>query len=124
MKTDNPIAGLERVFHEPARLAITSALCAGEEGRTFSDLKLECDLTDGNLNRHLKVLIDHGVARSRRLSEGTRPVTVVQITPAGRAQFLAYLQALEEVLRKAAEALDRREGWRSGVNALPRLAES
>ena len=43
---------LERIFHEPNRLAIMSTLCAADEGLAFTDLRDACGLTDGNLNRH------------------------------------------------------------------------
>jgi DNA-binding transcriptional ArsR family regulator len=110
MKHENPYAALERLFHEPARLAITSTLCETADGKTFNDLKSECALTDGNLNRHLKVLLEGGVIiADRREARGTRPVTTLRLTESGKGQFLAYLQALEEVLHKAAEALEHRE---------------
>lgn len=115
MKHDNPYAALERLFHEPARLALVSALCDGRDGWSFNDLKSVCDLTDGNLNRHLKVLQEGGVVESHRLATASRPVTIVRLTESGRAQFLAYLQALEEVLHKAAEALESREPRPAGV---------
>ena len=40
---------------------------------TFTELKAGCDLTDGNLNRHLKTLEDAGaVAFRRSLVQGVR----------------------------------------------------
>ena len=50
-------ASLERVFHEPARLAIMSVLCAADAPLSFGELKESCRLTDGNLSRHLRVLL-------------------------------------------------------------------
>ncbi len=32
MKTENPFDALEKIFHEPNRLSIMSALCATEKG--------------------------------------------------------------------------------------------
>ena len=107
MKHENPYAALEKLFHEPARLAIVSALCQGQDGKVFADLKQLCNLTDGNLNRHLKVLDEAGVVHIVKKSEkGSRPQTTVHLSEQGRAGFHAYLQVLEEVLVKAAEALD------------------
>ena len=48
--------GLDRVLHEKARLGILTSLAAHSEGLLFCDLKQLCDLTDGNLSRHLRVL--------------------------------------------------------------------
>ena len=44
---------LERVFHEPSRMAILSALCTVRGGMPFTELRDRCGLTDGNLSRHL-----------------------------------------------------------------------
>jgi len=108
MIMDNPFASLEKLFHEPARLAITSALCEGVDGKSFCALKAECDLTDGNLNRHLKVLHEAGAVRMERHREGSRPLTIVHITDSGRQDFLHYLAVLERVLQRAAESLEAR----------------
>ncbi|MEX0585264.1 MAG: helix-turn-helix domain-containing protein, partial [Pirellulales bacterium] len=53
--------GLERVMHEKARLGILTSLVGHAAGLLFTDLKELCALTDGNLNRHLKVLQDAGL---------------------------------------------------------------
>ena len=48
--------GLERIFHEKARLGIMTSLVTHSRGLIFSDLKELCQLTDGNLSRHLQIL--------------------------------------------------------------------
>jgi DNA-binding transcriptional ArsR family regulator len=53
--------GLERAIHEKARLGILTSLATRREGLLFTELKALCSLTDGNLNRHLKVLQDAGL---------------------------------------------------------------
>ena len=55
-------AGLDRVLHEKARLAMLTVLLGRPEGVLFPELKQLCDLTDGNLARHLQVRVDsrHG----------------------------------------------------------------
>jgi len=97
---------LERIFHEPARLAIMSALCAaGGEGRSFGEVKEECRLTDGNLNRHLKVLEDSGAVRIEKKFVDLKPRTTVRLAAAGLDRFRQYLDALEEVLNAARSAI-------------------
>jgi len=108
MIMDNPFASLERVFHEPARLAITSSLCESTDGKSFCEIKASCNLTDGNLNRHLKVLHEAGAVSMERRRSGSRPLTVVHITDRGREDFLHYIAVLERVLQKAAESLEPR----------------
>jgi len=105
MKSENPYASLERIFHEPNRLAIMSALCNTAHGLTFNELKETCQLTDGNLNRHLKTLEDAKAIRIEKTFERSRPKTTIYLSDSGRDHFLEYLKALEEVLRKAAVAL-------------------
>jgi len=93
-------------MHEPNRLALISALAAAVDGLSFNDLKEACDLTDGNLNRHLKALEDDGiVAQYRDAASGGRPRTTVTLTPTGRRRFVKYLENLEEVLQQAAAAV-------------------
>lgn len=104
-KPNNPYAALKTIFHEPNRLAIMSALSCAVEGLTFTELKQECELTDGNLSRHLKALEEAGAVTVTKAFVGAKPRTTVFLSAAGRASFLDYLQALEEVLKKAAEAV-------------------
>ena len=101
----NPYEGLQRAFHEPKRLALMAALIgAPEQEMSFNDLKAECDLTDGNLNRHLRTLEAAGAVAFRRVQGQGRPQTVVSLTKGGERAFLDYLLALEEVLKLAASA--------------------
>lgn len=104
--SDNPFAALSRVMHEPNRLALVLALAAAVDGLSFGELKEACDLTDGNLNRHLKALEDDGIIAQRKETvRGGRPHTTVTLTPAGRRRFVKYLETLEEVLAQAAAAV-------------------
>lgn len=105
MDQANPYTALQRVFHEPNRLAIMSALGASVSGLSFRDLKEQCDLTDGNLSRHLKTLEEAHAVRLEKKFVGARPRTTIYLTETGRDEFLAYLRALEEVLQRAADVM-------------------
>jgi predicted ArsR family transcriptional regulator len=72
----------------------------------FTDLQDACGLTDGNLNRHLHALAEVGIVVSERVRGSGRPVTIVRITPEGRARFLAYIDELEAVVRGVHEQAD------------------
>ncbi len=96
--------GLQRVIHEKARLGIMASLVAHTKGLSFGDLKELCNLTDGNLNRHLKVLADDQLVDVARQQQGSRPQTHVRLTPKGRQRFAEYIAALEEVVADAAAA--------------------
>jgi DNA-binding transcriptional ArsR family regulator len=94
--------GLDRVLHEKARLGILTALAARSEPLAFGDLTRLCSLTDGNLSRHLDVLVEAGLVEVHKGFEGRRPHTTCKITAAGRKRFREYLAQLEQVLRDAA----------------------
>ncbi len=102
---ENPYSALPRVFHEPSRLSIMSALGGATEGLSFNELKEQCDLTDGNLSRHLKTLEEAGAVEINKRFVGARPRTTVFLTDAGRESFVEYLGALEAALQRAAEAM-------------------
>ena len=98
--------GLDRVLHEKARLGILTALVTRPDGLSFSDLARLCDLTDGNLSRHLDVLADAGLVKITKGFEGRRPLTTCALTGHGRRRFREYLTQLEKVLRDAAAQED------------------
>ena len=95
---------LERLIHEKARLGILTALAAEREGVVFNDLKELCDLTDGNLFRHLDKLVEAGLVAVAREADEGRPCSIYRLTGAGRARFLEYLSELERVVADAAPA--------------------
>jgi len=105
MKTENPFDALEKIFHEPNRLSIMSALCAPEKGLTFKELRDLCDLTDGNLNRHLKVLDEAGAVSISKSFVKNKPQTTVKISKKGLKRFQEYLAALQQVLSVAQQGL-------------------
>ena len=122
-KDDAPHAyhGLDRVLHEKARLGILVALSSRPGGVLFPDLKLLCELTDGNLNRHLSVLADAGLVEVWKTAEsGTRGRTLVRISDAGREAFRAYLDELARVLEDAkSSATTKKRGGDPGPQWAP-----
>jgi DNA-binding MarR family transcriptional regulator len=112
----NPFDSLHPLFHEPHRLAIMSALCAVGKGVSFTNLKEECTMTDGNLNRHLKALETANAVRTEKSFIASKPRTTIHATDEGRTAFLDYLQALEEVLNRAVIAAQAHEAPDSEVN--------
>lgn len=104
-EVDNPYDELKKIFHEPKRMAIMSALCAADSGLTFTELKQQCDISDGNLNRHLKVLTEAGAIKISKKFVGVKPQTTVYLSENGIVQFNEYLTALSQVLNQALEAM-------------------
>ncbi|WP_375154906.1 transcriptional regulator [Stratiformator vulcanicus] len=89
-------------MHEKARLGILTSLVTQPNGVVFSDLKEHCDLTDGNLSRHLATLESAGLIEIWKSTSGGRSQTRVSLTESGREQFLSYLSELERVIADAA----------------------
>lgn len=102
---DAPFAypGLERIFHERGRLALCTALIAHPTGMSFTELQAACDLTDGNLNRHLHALAEVGIVATEKHRGAGRLMTLYRITKRGRERFLAYVDELESVVRDVHE---------------------
>lgn len=101
-------SALDRVFHERGRLAICTALIDASDGLSFTQLQEACELTDGNLNRHLHALAELGIVETKRITGKGRPQTMVRITRDGRERFLDYVDALEEVVRGVQRARKRK----------------
>jgi len=114
---------LNRVFHEKARLGIMTAMVGSPDGMNFIDLKAVCDLTDGNLNRHLKVLVDTGILSVKKSGQGRNTNSLYRITAKGRRAFEKYLSALETILNAArqpatdsAQAARKKSGGSDGLS--------
>jgi DNA-binding HxlR family transcriptional regulator len=111
MKTKTPpnngrfaYEGLDRVIHERARLSVLTSLVTNPKGLAFGDLKQLCALTDGNLNRHLRVLEKGKMVELVKKHDRNRPQTICRITASGRVRYIEYLSTLEQVVRDAARA--------------------
>jgi DNA-binding MarR family transcriptional regulator len=93
--------GLDRVIHEKARLGIVTSLATHPKGLLFNDLKDLCDLTDGNLSRHLQTLGEADLVEISKEQTSHRAQTLVRLTPVGRKRFLEYISVLESVVNDA-----------------------
>lgn len=108
------VDALERVFHEPNRLAILSTLCAADDAISFTELRDQCGLTDGNLNRHLKSLEDAGIIKVKKSFVDRKPRTTVTITSRGLDRFQAYIDALGAALKHAKQSIPQTRSERLG----------
>jgi len=111
---DAPYAfnGLDRLFHERARLGIVTSLAGSPDGLVFSELKKLCGLTDGNLNRHLSALEEAGYVTLEKTQQSKRAVTTCRLTPFGRDRFMDYLSALESALKEGTRATSSEQDTR------------
>lgn len=90
------IAGLNKLLHEPARLAIVSALSACNAA-DFVFLQRLTGLTKGNLSAHLTKLEAAGVVDIRKEFVGKVPRTIVSLTESGEHGVKAYWEELDRL---------------------------
>ena len=91
------IADLDRVVHEPARLAIMAVLYT-VEAADFVFLLHATGLTKGNLSSHLMRLEDAGYVTISKGFRGKVPQTTCALTATGRIAFQAYRQSLRDAV--------------------------
>jgi DNA-binding MarR family transcriptional regulator len=94
------LAELDRLVHEPARLAILTALAACADA-DFLYLQRLTGLTKGNLSSHLARLEAAGLVRVEKGFVGKVPHTGVGLTRTGRVAIERHWRRLD-VLRRSA----------------------
>jgi len=95
------IASLDKLIHEPARLAILTALSACESA-DFLFLGRLTGLSKGNLSSHLSKLEEAGLVQIEKQFIGKKPNTLVSLTENGRTAIDRHWQQLD-VLRNGAQ---------------------
>ncbi len=96
------IAQLDRLIHEPARLAIMAVLSACESA-DFKYLLTTTGLSKGNLSAQLRKLEEAGYVAISKSFQGKYPHTDCSLTAEGQHAFKAYwdqYQALAEQLNQ------------------------
>lgn len=98
--TEHSGTALDPVIHAEARLRVMSALAALSPGDRVSFPRLQgmLEMTAGNLSTHNRKLEDAGYITISKMIEGRSPATYLELTPAGRAAFAAYREALSALL--------------------------
>jgi DNA-binding MarR family transcriptional regulator len=91
------LAGLDRLVHEPARLAVMALLYVIESA-DFIFLMNQTGLTWGNLSAHLSRLEEGGYVEIEKSFAGRRPNTTLRLTPAGRLAFAEYARTMKQVV--------------------------
>lgn len=95
---------LDPVIHASARLRITAALAALDDGEAIAFPRLQelLDMTPGNLTTHLRKLEDAGYVQVDKTFAGRKPVTYVALTRTGQGAFENYTSALRDLLGPSA----------------------
>jgi DNA-binding MarR family transcriptional regulator len=95
---------LDRLVHEPARLAIMTVLSSAATA-DFLFLQRATGLTKGNLSSHLAKLEEAGLVGIEKKFVLKRPQTIVALTPAGRDRISRHWAQLDR-LRSLSETTD------------------
>lgn len=93
------IIALERLVHEPSRLAILTIL-SGVKEADFTFLLHMSGLTRGNLSVHLSKLEEAGYVNINKRFINKMPNTVYNLTKEGRKAFNDYLKNMETIIKK------------------------
>ena len=87
---------LDPTLHQPVRTRLAVLLASGPH--SFSELKAELQVTDGNLDAHLRKFSGAGYLRSRFVHGGTRPHTLYSLSASGRKAWRDYVRAIRELI--------------------------
>jgi DNA-binding MarR family transcriptional regulator len=95
MPSDLP--SVDRLVHEPARLAIMTNLFVVESANATYLLQ-QTGLTWGNLGSHLTKLEEAGYVDVVKGYKGKQPQTTISLTAAGRDALITYREQVLEAL--------------------------
>jgi DNA-binding MarR family transcriptional regulator len=89
------VTDLDRLVHEPARLAVMALLYVVESA-DFTFLMNQTGLTWGNLSTHMSKLEEAGYLEVEKSFKGRRPNTTLRLTPLGRKAFQGYARKMKQ----------------------------
>jgi len=98
-KTDlSSLAEIDRLVHEPARLAVISLLYVVDSA-DFTFIMNQTGLTWGNLSAHISKLEEAGYLEVEKTFKGKRPNTTLKLTSQGRLAFRDYVKRMKRVFK-------------------------
>jgi DNA-binding MarR family transcriptional regulator len=98
---------LERLIHEPVRLALVSALAANDS-LTFSQIKALLNITDGNLSVHARKLEDAEYISCKKGFAGRMPQSLYKLTAKGRQAFEKYVDHMESIVSAMRTSIEKK----------------
>lgn len=88
------LGSIDKLVHEPARMGILTILSRVASAE-FLFLESTLGLSKGNLSSHLSKLEAAGLVHATKKFQGKKPVTTLQITPAGQQAIERHWAQLE-----------------------------
>ncbi|HYF64645.1 MAG TPA: transcriptional regulator [Herpetosiphonaceae bacterium] len=94
------IANLDRLIHEPARLALLTILSRmhADDRADFVYLRKMIGLTEGNLSGHITKLEEGGLIHIQKQFVNKRPNTQIRLTETGEKAIARYWRTLEHII--------------------------
>ncbi len=96
------LAALNKLVHEPARLAILTALAAADS-IDFLFLQRLTELTKGNLSAHLTKLEAAELISINKHFAGKKPVTTIRLTLKGQRAIQQHWHRLDQLRQLSAQ---------------------
>ena len=103
LRPDESAPVLDRLIHEPGRLAILTVLSSVKDA-DFLFLQRATALTKGNLSSHLTKLEDAGLVAIEKRFIRKKPNTNVALTAVGKQRIAEHWAQLERLRRLSAPA--------------------
>ena len=94
IKMDN----INPIIHQPTRLQILT-LVHMDKSISFSTLKKELWLSDGNLGMHLEKLESAGYISIEKSFVEKKPLSTIRIEKKWEMELLGYMNALERIFK-------------------------
>jgi DNA-binding MarR family transcriptional regulator len=76
-----------------------SMLAASAE-LSFTEMRDTLNMTDGNLNAHIRTLHESGYVSVTKAFQASRPLTTCTLTAQGKKAFAAYINLLEQIVQQ------------------------
>jgi DNA-binding transcriptional ArsR family regulator len=92
------LVDIDRLVHEPARLAIISLLYVVDSA-DFIFLMNQTGLSWGNLSAHMSKLEEAGYIQVEKTFRGKRPNTTMRLTSQGRQAFNHYARKMKAMFK-------------------------
>jgi len=94
------LANLDKLIHEPSRLALLTALSACESA-DFLSLRRLTGMSDGNLSVHLSKLEEAGLVNIQKQYVAKKPNTQLKITKKGLVAIQRHWEQLAAIKQSA-----------------------
>ncbi|GAB7018117.1 transcriptional regulator [Halostagnicola sp. A-GB9-2] len=87
----------DKLVHQPTRLQIFASLYANGE-TSFTDLKDDLEITEGNLASHIERMEDEDCVAVEKQFVDRKPQTTYRLTDRGTELFEAHVETLESLI--------------------------